>query len=383
MNEERKQILQMVESGKITVDEALKLMEAIEKTKQEPEPKSGLDNGNEANQTKQEPGTSFEPSTFVNYDSSYSSSSGDQKGYKRHSFIDKFTDFIDSALQKIKDVDLDFNFGTPVEVNHIFQHKDVYLSNIHLDISNGNIKIIPWEERDVRIECNAKVYKSDSFDDAKTYFLKSVRFSIDGDSMKFSVEPKQIKMSTVLYIPKAMYNEMQIRMFNGHVVGEGLQANKLKVNTANGNIDFSRLQGQDFEFETANGHIKIVDSFSQEIEAETINGTINVHGAFEKVDLQSFSSNIICKLQDSKSKIAYLNTKTGSIDLFLPTDLEVKGKIKSNIGGFKCELTDLEILDEKKDVIVKELNFIANSGKIDKLYVEASSNAGSILVKNL
>ncbi|MED4350910.1 DUF4097 domain-containing protein [Schinkia azotoformans] len=379
MNEERKQILQMVESGKITVEEALKLMEAMEKTKQDPEP----NNGSGANQTKQEPETSFEPSTFVNYDSNYSSASGEQKGYKRHSFIDKFTDFIDSALQKIKDVDLDFNFGTPVEVNHIFQHKDVYLSNINLDISNGNIKIIPWEERDVRIECNAKVYKSDSFDDAKTYFLKSVRFSIDGESMKFSVEPKQIKMSTVLYIPKAVYNEIQIRMFNGHVAGERLQANKLKVNTANGNIDFSHLQGQDFEFETANGHIKVVDSFSQEIEAETINGTINVHGAFEKVDLQSFSSNIICKLQDSKSKIVYLNTKTGSIDLFLPTDLEVKGKIKSNIGGFKCELTDLEILDEKKDVIQKELNFIANSGKTDKLYVEASSNAGSILVKNL
>lgn len=374
MNEERKQILQMVESGKITVDEALKLMEAIEKTNQEPQ-------ASFEHSTEQKAAT--EPSTYVNYDSNYSSSSGEQKNYKRHSFMDKFTDFIDSALQKIKDVDLDFNFGTPVEVNHIFQHRDVYLSNIHLDISNGNIKIVPWEERDVRIECKAKVYKSDKFDDAKTYFLKSVRFSIDGESMKFSVEPKQIKMSTVLYIPKAVYNEIHIRMFNGHVGGKQLEVNKLKVNTANGNIDFSNLKGQDFEFETANGHIKIVDSFSQEIEAETINGTVNVHGSFEKIDLQSFSSNIICKLQDSKSKLTYLNTKTGSIDLFLPTDLEVKGKIKSNIGGFKCELTDLEILDEKKDVIQKELNFIANSGKTEKLYVEASSNAGSILVKNL
>lgn len=374
MNEGRKQILQMVESGKITVDEALKLLEAIEQTKQELEP-----NQEEVSEQK----TTTEPSTFVNYDSNYSSASGEQKNYKRPSFLDKFTDFIDSALQKIKDVDLDFNFGTPVEVNHIFQHRDVYLSNIHLDISNGNIKIIPWEERDVRIECNAKVYKSDSFDDAKTYFLKSVRFSIDGESMKFSVEPKQIKMSTVLYIPKSVYNEIQIRTFNGHVTGEQFQADKLKVNTANGNIDFANLKGQDFEFETANGHIKIVDSFSQQIEAETINGTINVQGAFEKVDLESFSSNIICKLQDSNSKFAYLNTKTGNIDLFLPTDLEVKGKIKSNIGGFKCELKDLEILDEKKDVIQKELNFIANSGKAEKMYVEASSNAGSILVKNL
>lgn len=379
MNEERKQILQMVESGKITVDEAIKLLEALDKPKQE--------QGEAGQKVEQEAGsgekqqTTTEPSTYVNFDGG-SYSSGEQKNYKRPSFIDKFTDFVDSALKKIKDIDLDFNFGSFHEIHHIFQHRDVYMTNINLDISNGNIKIIQWNEQDVRIECNAKVYKTDSLEEAKTYFLKNVRFSIDGDSMKFSVEPKQIKMSTVLYVPKAVYNEIQIRMFNGHVTGENLEVNKLKVNTANGNIDFGGLHGRDLEFETANGHIKIEDSFAQELEAETINGTVNVHGAFEKVDLQSFSSNITCKLADAHSKIAFLNTKTGSIDLILPNDLEVKGRIKSNIGGFKCELTDLEILEEKKDVIQKELNFVANRGKTGKLYVEAGSTTGSILVKN-
>ncbi|HHY74117.1 MAG TPA: DUF4097 domain-containing protein [Bacillus bacterium] len=373
MKEERKQILQMVETGKITVEEALALLEALE---DKPKQAQGQENGS---RTSEE--CKAEPSTFVNYDSTYSN--GEQKSYKRPSFIDKFTDFIDSALQKIKDVDLDFNFGPYQEVNHIFQHRDVYMANIHLDISNGNIKIIQWNEQDVRIECNAKVYKANSLEEAKAYFSKSVRFSIDGESMKFSVEPKEIKMSTVLYIPKAVYNEIQIRMFNGHVIGGELQVNKLKVNTANGNIDFADLHGQNFEFETANGHIKVANSFAQEVEAETINGTINVKGAFEKVDLQSFSSNISCKLTDSNSKIAFINTKTGNINLLLPTDLEVKGKIKSNIGGFKCELTDLEILEEKKDVIQKELTFVANRGKAGNLYVEAGSNTGSIVVGNL
>ncbi|WP_458411943.1 DUF4097 family beta strand repeat-containing protein [Schinkia sp. CFF1] len=368
MNEERKQILQMVESGKITVEEALVLLEALDQPKQ-------------AGGQEDEPVSSTQPSTFVNYDSTQSS--GEQKNYKRPSFIDKFTDFIDSALQKIKDVDLDFNFGPYQEVHHIFQHRDVYLANINLDISNGNIKIIKWNEQDVRIECNAKIYNTHSLEEAKTYFLKNVRFSIDGDRMRFSVEPKQIKMNMVLYIPKSIYNEIQIRTFNGHVQGGDLDVHKLKVNTANGNIDFATVNGQDFEFETANGHIKIVDSISKEVEAETINGMINVYGAFEKVDLQSFSSNITCKLTDANSKMALITTKTGSIDLFLPTELEVKGKIKSNIGGFKCELTDLEILEEKKDVIQKELTFIANRGKTGTLYIEASSNAGSITVGNL
>lgn len=380
MSEQRKQILQMVESGKIKVEEALKLLEALDNEKDAAGNKQShsFEAGSETNQEAES--KINEPSTFVNYNSSYTNG---EQNYKKPSFIDKFTDFIDSALQKIKDADLDFNFGSYQEINHIFQHRDVFISNIHLDISNGNIKIIPWNEQDVRIECNAKVYKYDTLESAKTYFSKNVRFSIDGDSMRFSVEPKQIKMSTVLYIPKSLYNEIHIRMFNGHVTGEHIEVNKLKVNTANGNIDFLGLKGTDFEFETANGHIKVEDSFAQQLEAETINGTINVRGAFEKVDLESFSSNIICKLMDSNSKGAFLNTKTGSIDLFLPTNIEVKGKIKSNIGGFKCELADLEILEEKNDVIQKELNFVANRGKGSQLYIEADSNTGSILVRNI
>lgn len=384
MKDERKKILEMVESGKLAVEEAIVLLDALESREQgssqtEGSGKGEMDQFQEQQQAAEKETT--EPSTFVNFDSS--NTDGEKRSYKRPSFKDKFTDFIDSALQKIKDIDLDFNFGTYHEVNHIFQHRDVYITNIYLDISNGDIKMIPWNEQDVRIECSAKVYKEDTPEAAKAYFMKNVRFSIDGESMRFSVEPKQIKMNTVLYVPTSQYNEIQIRMFNGHVAGEQLDVKKLKVNTANGNITLAGIRGKDFEFETANGHIKIDDSYSQEIEAETINGTISVQGAYEKVDLQSFSSNISCKLVDTNSKIAFLNTKTGSIDLFLPQDIEVKGKIKSNIGSFKCELTGLAILEEKKDVIQKELNFEANKGKPSKLYVEASSNTGSILVKHL
>ncbi|WP_374723422.1 DUF4097 family beta strand repeat-containing protein [Calidifontibacillus erzurumensis] len=367
MNEERKQILQMLDDGKITVDEALKLLEAIEGPKKDAQEPVSKSEGTEI-------------STYISEDSTYREE--ERKFEKRQSFKDKFTEFIDSALQKIKDVDFDFNFGPYQEVNHIFQHRDVILSHIHVDISNGSLTIIPWKEQDVRIECKAKVYRHESFEGAKTYFLKNTRFFIDGESMRFSVEPKQLKLKTVIYIPDVLYDKIQLRLFNGHVDGKQLRVSKLKVNTANGNIEFADIDGKDFELETANGHIKIEGGRAQEIEAETINGQIDVTGSFEKVDLQTFSSNINCKLTDASGKFVVLNTTTGNIDLTLPNTIEVKGKVKSNIGGFACDLSDLEIIDEKKDMIQKEMHFAANKGQINKLYVEASSTTGSIVVKN-
>ncbi|WP_017756398.1 DUF4097 family beta strand repeat-containing protein [Calidifontibacillus oryziterrae] len=365
MQEEKKRILKMVEEGKITAAEAITLIEALE------------------NPTKKSE-TTTEPSPHVNFDSS-SSNNYENKSYKRPSFMDKFTDFIDSTFQKIKDVDLDFNFGPHKEVNHIFQHRDVYLVNMSLDISNGDIKILPWDERDVRVECQAKVYKVSSQEEAKKEFLKSVYFSIDGDAMRFSVEPKQIKMNTVFYIPRFLYEKITIRMFNGHIKAENLNVKMFKAKTANGNIQFSNLSGNDFEFETANGHIRVENSRAHELEAETLNGTIKANGSFVKTDLQSFSGNIICEVLDSRSETVLVKSKTGSIDLFVAdnTNLEVNGKLKSNIGGFTCELTNLEILDEKKDVVQKEMSFVANRGQERKLYVDAESRTGSIVVKRI
>lgn len=363
MIEEKKRILKMVEEGKITAEEAIVLIDALENQKQESK-------------------SSTEPSPYVDYNSS-SSENFQSKNYKRPSFMDKFTDFIDSTVQKIKDVDLDFNFGPYKEVNHIFQHRDVIMTNLNLDISNGDITITPWDEQDVRIECQAKVFKATSQDEAKREFLSNVRFSIDGDTMWFSVEPKQIKMSTVFYIPKSFYNDIHIRMFNGHIKAENLDVKFLKAKTANGNIQFARLKGQEFELETANGHIRVEDSRAHELEAETLNGTIKADGAFAKTDLQSFSGNIICELLDSNSDTVSLKSKTGSIDLFVANDIEVNGTIKSNLGGFVCGLTNLEVLNEKKDVVQKEMTFIANRGKGNRLFLDVESRTGSILIKNL
>ena len=108
MQEERKMILKMIEDGKITTEEGLQLLKALKDDAKEAGPEIVED----------QPVQSSELSTDVDWDhgSSYS-----QTEKKSPSFAARFSDIVEDVVQKIKEFDLDFNFGSSVEVEHIFQ----------------------------------------------------------------------------------------------------------------------------------------------------------------------------------------------------------------------------------------------------------------------
>lgn len=359
MNEERKRILKLVEEGQLTAEEAIMLLEALE------------------HKEKREKAI---PSTDVDL-------SGEKQEHKKASAKQdspfyKFADFIDSAVKKIKDFDLDFNFGPPIEVNHIYQHRDVYLERIDIDVANGEIKLVPWDEGDVRVECQAKVYRAKDQEEARKLFLQQVLFSVDGGKMRFTIPKKQMKVLTTFYIPRSDYKEISLRMFNGPITGDAMKANTFKAQTANGNIHIASFVGEEIELETANGHITLESGQAKECEAETINGKITISGAYEKTDLNSFNGNIVLRVKSDLARSIFLKTTTGNIDVYVPTTQRIDGYLKSNFGGFQCEVEGLELKEEKKDVVQKSLKFTVNKASENLLRLEAEAATGSIVVKN-
>src|SRR5690606_144765 len=157
-------------------------------------------------------------------------------------------------------LDLDFNFGNAVEVNHIFQHTDAYINRIDLDVANGSVTIHPWDAKDVRIECDAKVYKIENQEEARQEFLREVLFSIENGKLRFAIHKKQMKVHVKLYVPQEDYEHVKVRMFNGPISGEQLVAKDLRAKTANGAITLNKCTTSSMEIETANGHIKAEDT---------------------------------------------------------------------------------------------------------------------------
>lgn len=364
MNEEKKRILKMVEEGKLSAEEAFRLLEELEKASQTAEQKK-------AEIVK-------ELSTAVKFDEAKKEETVHQKF---QSTKEKIFEFVDSALKKMKDFDLDFNFGQSVEISHIFQQGDVFLKELDFDVANGSLKLIPWSQNDVRIECQAKVYRVDNQDQARQNFLKDINFAIEGEKLRFTTQQKWMKVEAIAYIPQKQYEKARIRIFNGPIQGEKLEVANLRVKTANGKIDLSEITGRKLEAETANGRIKIRQSLVDILEAETINGAIKLDGDFQIVEAQSFNGNLTTNLNGARGQSITCRATTGSIDIYVPEGNSVNGELKSNLGGFNLLLDGIHITEEKNEVIQKLLRFQSVDKTASALTVIAETKTGSVSVQ--
>lgn len=370
MQEEKKKILQSVQDGKMTAEEAFSILEDLEKATQESEKKEQL--------------LKNELSTEVVQEKKKRENDSHEYDYFKKNFQsskEKILDFVESAFQKIKDTDLDFNFGRSVEVSHIFQHGETAIYEINAEIANGKTKIVAWDSKDVRVECKAKVYRVEDQDKAREIFLRNVMFTIKDGKCKFYIQDKGMKVDVVMYVPKKEYEDIQIRMFNGGITAEALRGEHFRVKSANGALTLDGVNGESCELETGNGAITIQTSNFDNIEAETLNGAIHAEGYFNKIDLQTFNGQINCLNEKLDSESIYAKSVTGKIQVALAAGTAVSGELKSNLGSFNVSLEGINIVEEKNDVIQKILKFktVQEQPPATNIFAESKTGAISVL----
>jgi DUF4097 and DUF4098 domain-containing protein YvlB len=348
--EEKKRILKMVQEGKITVEEALTLLEQLD------EQKSNIG--------------SLE---LLHVAGSHSHSK--QHSIKMESLKEKLFDFLDTTVKKVKE--FDFSFANAFEVRHIFQQSNVALQNIDVHIANGNIKVVPWDQADVRVECEAKVYRSESLDAARRSFIEESLFLVQNEHFRFSVSKPFMKTNATIYVPQARYQDAKFRLFNGDIGIERLHANELHIKNVNGSITLQRLLAKEAELETANGAIVLEHSAIEEVEAETIHGEIKLNGNYRYVRLRTFSGGITYATEREDGVITG-KTVTGNIALFLPRDICLEGEMRTNLGGLICEHPNVSPAEEKQETAQKTIRFACENSSKPPLHICADSKAGSV-----
>ncbi|MEB1808830.1 MAG: DUF4097 domain-containing protein [Bacillaceae bacterium] len=366
--EERKMILKMIEDGKITAEEGLKLLNAL----QQDEPK----------EMKEKKATEEKQQTALSERVDWDSKRQSRRTYRQTSGASILTGFIENAIQKIKDLDLDFNFGPYVEIEHIFHHKHFTGKELDFSLENGSVTLIPWEEQDIRVECKAKVYRARDAEEGRQTFLQETVFEGREDRVKFYSKVKTIKIQATCYIPREYYNSIKVYTFNGHIKGENLQGGKLETKVVNGSVQLSDVESKKLYAETVNGPVDISASHNEWCEVKTMNGAITLEGKNIDVSVETVNGAIRYRLDEvAEPCYADLKATTGSIDVSLPDDLRVEGKLETNVGGFTCDLNGLEIVEEKKDFVQKTLSFIANKECSPRFKLEAETNTGSIQIE--
>ncbi|MGP7819805.1 DUF4097 family beta strand repeat-containing protein [Niallia sp. 01092] len=371
MADEKKRILQLLESGKLTVDEALALIEKVDQS--DFAHSSAVDEKETVN----------ELATEVKFQEKKKETFKETPSFNFQSAKEKIFGFVDSTIKKVKDVDLDLNFGHYEEVSHIFQYTDLAPENIDIDIPNGEVELIPWDNQEIRVECKAKVYRVENYEEAKQTFLKEVDISADQEKLELKVHHKWMKLYTNVYIPKSAYKTVKVRLFNGPIKTFDLVADQVYTKTANGKITIVAGRINKVEADAANGSIEMEKSIVEELDAETINGAIKVEGHFNKVDVQSFNGNLVCTNHSKECEYLDLKGTTGSIEVNISDELAVNGSLKTNFGGFNVELEGIQIIEEKNEVLQKTLQFQSIQSKPQRTIIDANTKTGSIKIQKI
>ncbi|SFL83485.1 DUF4097 family beta strand repeat-containing protein [Salibacterium qingdaonense] len=393
MEEERKLILKMVEDGKISPEDGTKLLKAMnsddgEKQMQEnSSPVSGPDSGG-AGQEKEKTEASTETSLPTRAAGSRQDrrsgwdTEWDREKQKDHAgAATGFSDFIDSAVRKIKELDLDFNFGPYQEVHHIFQHKNMEQTSLDISLENGSLEWKPWDEADVKLECDVKVYKSRTQEEARQEFLKETVFEVDDTHLRFYTRTKAMKVDAVMYVPRRTYESLHLYTFNGHLRGEDVKVNSFSAKAVNGSLTIEQPDTMKCHLETVNGPVKVTGGRVDVGDVKTMNGTIELNSNIRDLEAESVNGTIDALMGVTQDARAALSATTGSIFVTVPPEIRTEGHLRTNVGNYNYSLSDMEIHEEKKDFIQKSLRFTSNMEASPRLRLNAQTKTGSISLK--
>ncbi|MFS0783632.1 DUF4097 family beta strand repeat-containing protein [Bacillus sp. 1P06AnD] len=362
MNEEKKRILKLVEEGKITSSEALTLLELLEQEQKQTEHK--------------EKEIMNDVSTFVILDEEEKE---DQKAQKKVSSAkDMILDFVDNVFNKVKDLDL--NFSKSIEISHIFHQTNTVFNEINIEVANGNMEFIIWDQPDVKVEVEAKVYRTEDMTEARKILLEEISFDIKDGKLYYIVGQKWMRVHTKMFLPKETYEKLKVRLFNGSITGEQLDVKQIKAKTANGKIAFTHLEGEEVDLDTANGNIDIQDFSVDTISCETLNGVIKSSGMFGKAEYETFNGGIFIDHFDEKASYIRAKSTTGSIKIIVPDVVRATGEVRANLGGLNVKMDGMNIVEEKTEVIQKILKFKNNEQAT--LDIFADSKTGSITLQH-
>ncbi|EPD50633.1 hypothetical protein HMPREF1210_02603 [Paenisporosarcina sp. HGH0030] len=381
MQEERKRILDLVEKGTISAQEALVLLEALGNDKAKPSVSAYAG-----------PGTSdvHNHSTHTNSETHNKKTTSSQaedfmEDIKRDfsQFSDRFMQFMQTAVGKMKSFDFDMPFGEPNEFHHTFTKELADFKEVSVDIANGKFEIYPSQDGQVRAECHVKVYRAPNEEDGKKDFFEKFVFVVDQQRLRIISDMKTTSVNVVLYVPKQMYDSISVRLFNGAFISKHLEVGRFKVKTANGKIELKNVQLEDGEIQTANGAINIKDAIGNKVDAETINGRIYIDGHLKDIEAQSVNGHVVVTTKNPEARKVEGRAVAGTVEIYVPSTVALQGEVASNFGKMDVSLPDVTRLNEQEHFLQKNIRFTKEltDSTAAPLYIKGEAKTGSIVVR--
>lgn len=392
-SEERMLILNMLKEGKITTEEAARLLEALDGAadksapdgKQGKSAKGGPDYYDEVaklkeriNQWKEEFNKNYKAEDLektINDFAKKAEKVARDVAAATFGAIDKAIDYVGGVIDTGS---LNF-FGAYPSAERTFEAEAADGKDIEMEGVNGQIIVKKHQEDKIKIKTTVRSPKNnpDTF----------VRFKDEPSCVSIRLlDPGYSSVSHEVLLPPVKYGKVSLTTKNSKISVEdttarefssitknaaveltGVTGDSILVDTRNAKATLKYVSGKDVSIRTENAEIEVNDIKTSALKASTANGRIAVDNvlpaegaeALTSIDLKTKLGNIRLNMNDTGNAAYRVKAQTtnGGISLLVPK-MKYTSTIKQTDGGrqIEAESEDYDSNPQKVDVYAETIN---------------------------
>lgn len=380
MQNERQRILELVEKGIITAQEAITLLEALEKPSNTTQ--SVMDK------------TPKEESFFeeAKKEEQHKKSDADRMKYfqeEMHDFRKDlsqigsiFMDMMNTAVKKVKEFDVSTPFGDRLEFAHTEELVASDVKNIIVDLPYGSFSLEPSESDNIQVMCKVKApVINDSEEETRSNFLNQFVVKNEEGTLRILSNLKLVQVNVKMLVPEKELEKLSVRLMNGGVTLRDTVIEQLKLKTLNGAIKGSTLTFNKAEVDSSNGSIELTCVRGKDLEAETLNGRVYLDGALDEVEAKSVNGHVVVTTCSSNSSKIKAQTVAGTVELYVPRTMSLSGKVVTNFGKVDVGIQDVSKIEAQDQFLSKIVRFDKEVEGANRLFIEGESKTGTVLVR--
>lgn len=390
--DERKRILKLVEDGTISADEAINLLEALSKQKdsaQATPPSTYVEpiqtQGQEQQSTYEQQDQKRKTTGFEDLFSKLGNNKKmDELLHElRHDlseFSGRMMTLMNTTLSKVKDFDVEFPFGEKLEFDKNYSFNVDEVKGFEIDIPNGRVTIEKGSEPTIQVETHVKTSKTESELETMERFTDGL-VELKDDKIEITTQAKMAHVAVRILVPEKHYDVFLIRLLNGGISINNVDAKLVKAKTYNGSIKVEDVTFEHADLQSANGSIEARGIKGDDIEAETANGRVYIDGAVREVEAESVNGHVVVTTTSSNPHKVKARTVAGSVELYVPKGVSLDGQVTSNFGRTDVGLSDVTTRLEEDQFLLKTLRFDKIIADAPVLKLVGESRTGSIIVR--
>lgn len=279
-----------------------------------------------------------------------------------------------------KDVSLRVPGIATTKFEHEFYYEAPAASILDIKAANGNVTLKTWDSNDVKVEAKIKLYGKMGAEPFEAFSERS-QIEVNEDHISFRIPNKRVRADLVFYLPKRVYDHAAIKLLNGNIMIETLEAKDIYTKSTNGNIIVDQLTATMLEVEGVNGNIDIRNGNILDSIIETVNGTVTFGATAENLSVSLVNGDVRLTIKEDNLKKVEASSVNGNVKVALPDGIGLEGHAKTSLGSINSRLSNYEVVREKKERTNQMLQFRrVSDGEIAQ--VQLSTTTGSIYLKD-